>query len=190
MIAALAGRRIDAPDAPTEQFPPRFRERVLTRIDEAFAACGITTLVSAAACGADLLALAAARRRGIAIRIVLPFGIADYRRISVVDRGSEWGETFDRLVGESAAHGDVHVLGLDVADERAFALTNAALLDDAFALADGSALDVLAFAVWDGPRGEAPDYTASFAAAAEARGVPVRSIPILFEPSSTGHRVS
>ena len=179
MIASLAGRRIDAADADPMRFPETHEDVVAARIAATLVERGVTTLVCAAACGADLLALEAAQREGIASRIVLPFDIAEFRRNSVVDRGEAWGTAFDRLIGEARARDGVRILGLDAHDPHAYDKTNEAILDEALALAGNDPAGVIALAVWDGAIAGRADFTANFTEAARARGIAVQSIPIL-----------
>ena len=179
MIASLAGRRIDAADADPMRFPETREDLVANRIAATLTRDGVTTLVCAAACGADLLALEAAQREGIPARIVLPFDAAEFRRSSVVDRGDGWGEAFDRLIGEARARDGVRILGLRPDDPHVYEKTNEAILDEALALADNDPAGVIALAVWDGAIAGRADYTANFADAARARGIAVQSIPIL-----------
>jgi lysozyme family protein len=179
VIASLAGRRIDAADADLRRFPQMLEDLVAKRIAAALTERAVTTLVCAAACGADLLALEAAQREGIEARIVLPFDAAMFRRSSVTDRGEEWGAAFDRVIGQAQSNGAVRILGLDVGDPHAYEKTNEAILDEALALAGGDPAGVIALAVWDGPAAGRADLTANFAAAARARGIAVQSIPIL-----------
>jgi hypothetical protein len=181
LIASLAGRRIDAAGADPERFPADLENVVAGRIATTLTGLRVTALVCAAACGADLLALDAAQESGIEAHIVLPYAIDDFRRSSVTDRGADWGEDFDRLVGAAQARGHVHILGLHVRDPDAYEKTNEAILDEALALAGHDAARVVALAVWDGASAGRPgaDYTAAFTNAARARGIAVRSIPIL-----------
>lgn len=179
MIGVLAGRRIDGEDAGLQLFPRTLRSLVADRIDQAFRTNSIATLVCAAASGADLIALEVARRRGIAMKIVLPYCVAEYRRTSVVDRSPEDGELFDRLVEEAAARNELSVLGLHIADPKAFELTNRAIVDEAGTLGARDSKGAIAFAVWDGPCIGRTDYTADFVGAAAARDIALRSIPIL-----------
>ncbi len=179
MIASLAGRRIDAVDADPLQFPEAREDVVASRIAATLKERGVTTLVCAAACGSDLLALEAAQREEIATRIVLPYEAAAFRRSSVVDRGATWGVAFDRLIGDAAAHGALRILGLDAGDERVYEKANAGILDEALALAENDPARVVALAVWDGEIAGRTDYTADFIEAARARGIAVQSIPIL-----------
>ena len=179
MIAGLAGRRIDAVDADPVRFPETREDVVANRIAATLKERDVTTLVCAAACGSDLLALEAAQREGIATRIVLPYEAATFRRSSVVDRGAAWGAVFDRLIGDAQAHDALRILGLDVDDERVYEKTNDGILDEALTLAGSDPARVIALAVWDGEIEGRTDYTANFTAAARTRGITVQSIPIL-----------
>jgi hypothetical protein len=148
-IAALAGRRIDAADA-----PPRFP---LANV-------------------ADLIALEAAGRLGLRRRIVLPFAAERFRATSVTDRPGDWGPLFDRIVGEVAAAGDLVLLGLEEGDEGTYAAANHAILNEAEGLAGGDPPAVVAVIVWEGASRGAGDLTEAFATAARARGHPVREV--------------
>ena len=176
MIVALAGRRIDRPNASPEHFPVRSVAAVGERIRSALLADGASALVSAAACGADLTALGVAETLGIRRRIVLPFPAAEFRAGSVVDRPGDWGPLFDRLVSEAEEAGDLEVLGLPKASAHPYERTNAAILDRALALGREAREQVRALVVWDGPLVGRTDYTLDFVEAAEHRGIPVRTI--------------
>jgi hypothetical protein len=67
-VIALAGRRIDAPDAETPRFPLAAVPFVREQLDALFADRGATALVCSAACGADLVALDAATELGLRCR--------------------------------------------------------------------------------------------------------------------------
>jgi hypothetical protein len=179
VVASLAGRRIDAVDADPMRFPEAREDLVAARIAATLTERGVTTLVCAAACGSDLLALEAAQREGITSRIVLPYDAAEFRRSSVVDRGEAWGAAFDRLIAEAQARDGVRTLGLTVGDPHVYDKTNDAILDEALTLAGNDPAGVIALAVWDGVIAGRADYTANFTDAARARGIAVQSIPIL-----------
>lgn len=176
MIVALAGRRIDAPDAEVARFPPEAVGTVRDALRRTFEAEGVVALVCSGACGADLVALDVAGALGLRRRVVLPTDPASFRAASVADRpdpAHDWGALFDRVVAEVEAAGDLVVLGLD-ADDPGYAATTTALLDEAERLAD--AAGALAVVVWEGaPRGPG-DLTAAFAGAARARGWPVAEV--------------
>ena len=179
MIASLAGRRIDAVDADPRRFPATREELVAKRIAATLAEHGATTLVCAAACGADLLALEAAQREGIAARIVLPCALRSFaaaRSPTAVKNGAL------RSTASSAkaqARGGVRILGLDAHDPHVYSRTNEAILDEALALAGNDPAGVVALAVWDGAIDGRTDYTANFTDAARAPRNRRESIPIL-----------
>ncbi len=184
MIIALAGRRIDAPDATIPRFPlenaAAVRERIYTFLVDRKA----RALVCSAACGADLLALDAAGELGIQRRIILPFEQHRFRESSVTDRPGEWGALFDLIIKDVQAAGNLVILSDEGEDDAIFAVANRTILDEALALAclaphdkrEQSANSVLTVLVWDGQsRGEG-DLTADFADEARARGLPVVEI--------------
>lgn len=184
MIIALAGRRIDAPDTAVPRFPlgrsAPVRERLLTLLREQNA----TALVSAAACGADLLALDAAGELGIRRSVVLPFTRERFRTLSVIDRPGEWGLLFDRVIDEVETSGDLLLLHETQEDTAALVRTNKAILNQAQALASAivsvnksaSLPGVLAVIVWDGQSRGEDDLTAAFANEARSRTIPVAEI--------------
>jgi len=177
MIVAFAGRRVDAPNADRPRFPSTNIPKVRERIRAELAGFGGTTLVSSAACGADLIALDAAGELGMRRVIVLPWSEAQFRKASVVDRGAEWGELFDRIVGEVEAR-DLRVLEQSEDEDTAYVATNEAILDAAAAIARRSSGhdDVLAIVAWNGePRGP-HDVTKAFIKAARDRGIQVIQI--------------
>ena len=177
MVIALAGRRIDAPEAQETRFPLSMKEAVGQRLRDFFTRREATSLVCSAACGADLLALDAAGEVGIRCRIVLPFSPERFRETSVTDRPGDWGPLYDRIAERIAASGDLVVLPDGGDQDDAYAATNEAILDEALQLARGKGEgDVLAVIVWEGrTRGEG-DLTDAFAASALARGIEVAEV--------------
>jgi hypothetical protein len=174
-IAALAGRRIDAGDAPQPRFPLANVGLVRERLTALLRAERIEGLVCSAACGADLIALDLAGTLRLRRRVVLPFAADRFRASSVTDRPGDWGPLFDRVIGALAATGDVVTLGLDPGDD-AYAAANDALLDEAERLAGDDPQAVVAAIVWEGrSRGEG-DLTEAFATDARARNHPVREV--------------
>lgn len=174
-VIALAGRRIDAPDADPPRFPLRAADAVWAHLRALFEREDAQALVCSAACGADLLALDAAGSLGLRRRVVLPYARVRFRETSVTDRPGDWGPLFDRIIEEVAALGDLVELARPEGD-GAYAAASTAVLDEADRLAgpDGR---VLAVIVWEGaPRGEG-DLTVAFAEAARARGMDVEEVP-------------
>jgi hypothetical protein len=184
-VIALAGRRIDPSDAKTARFPLVNVPVVREQLTALFVEVQPSALVCSAACGADLLALEAARAQGLRCRIVLPFDRTRFRESSVTDRPGNWGPLFDRMMDAAVTVGDLVVLEADDGEERAYAAANEAILREAQALAEPSASAiargshpgaVLAVLVWDGRARGADDLTASFAAAARRCGMATREV--------------
>jgi hypothetical protein len=179
MVIALAGRRIDAPDAATPRFPVENAEVASRRIRELLETQGATALVSSAACGADLLALVEAGALGIRRRVVLPFDRERFREISVVDRPGEWGRLYDNVLDEVSSNGDVVMLNSKTEDDTAYAAANYAILDEADALARETGQPVSAALVWDGASRGSDDLTAAFGDAAKQRELHVFDVRTL-----------
>lgn len=176
MTAALAGRRIDAPDADPPRFPPEAVPAVREALRETFEGAGVTVLVASGACGADLVALDVAGRLGVRRRLVLPVDPAAFRAASVTDRpdpAHDWGALFDRVVAEVEAAGDLVVLDVG-ATQAGFEAVTAALLTEAERLADGGT--PLGVVVWEGASRGDGDLTAAFAEAASQRGWAVAEV--------------
>lgn len=169
MIAALAGRRIDAVDADVPRFPLSEVDKVRQRITKVFTKHRVNTLVCAGACGADLIALDVAAELGLHRHLILPTERQTFREESVVDRPGNWGNTFDRITDEIAEAGELTELRLGKGQE-AFLEGNRAILKEAESLAESQSLSLLAVIVWDGaPRGE-DDITNHFLVTAKKRG--------------------
>ena len=177
MVVALAGRRIDAPDADVPRFPSEAVGDVRDRLLDLLEAQGATALVASGACGADLVAHDVAGALGLRRRLVLPFSPDRFRVSSVTDRpdaAHDWGALFDRVVAETEASGDLVVLSAGEGD-AAYAAASASIQAEAARLAGPDA--PLAVVVWEGtPRGPS-DLTALFRDDAQARGWPVIEVP-------------
>jgi broad specificity phosphatase PhoE len=177
-VVALAGRRIDDPDAPP-RFPLENARRVAERIRAFLAVHNASALVASAACGADLLAHEQARELGLDRAVVLPFPTDAFRQSSVTDRPGDWGPRYDAILRDTPATA-IRTLDFQPGADEAYAAVNGALLDEAETIARlapaGALRPVLAVVVWEGQtRGEG-DLTADFAARARARGIPVSEI--------------
>jgi hypothetical protein len=175
-VVALSGRRADAPGAKVHRFPPENTGMVQERIRAALGRLTARVLVCSAACGADLVALAAAGEIGLRRRVVLPFAEGRFRKTSVVDRGEEWGVLFDRTIAELRQHGDIVTLE-DVADETAaYAAANTRILDEAQSAAAEMKEDVVAVLVWEGGSRGKSDLTEAFGREARLRGLHVLEV--------------
>jgi hypothetical protein len=185
MIVALAGRRVDAPEAPEPRFPVEQIDAVRERIRAALNQQHADTLVASAACGADLLALDVAGELGIRRRVILPFPRDEFRASSVTDRPGDWGAMFDRVCDDVEAHGDLVILGATGDPDAAYAEASHRILDEALQLAnDGAGRSrigggVVAIVVWDQVSRGPDDLTVTFANQAVEHKVPVVSIPTL-----------
>src|SRR5262245_37684576 len=179
MIAALAGRRIDPPGHSFESFPEANVGVVRDRVRELLESAGVHTLVSSAACGADLIGQDVARELTLRRRMVLPVAPALFRVSSVTDRGAHWGDVFDRVLAELD-----DPQALTVLDEGAepspshevYARTNTAILDLSAQLGGARGEAPIAIAVWDGRSRGPDDLTAHFIAVARARGLRVAEL--------------
>lgn len=184
MIVALAGRRVDAPDAETPRFPAANASLVRERIREMLIALGANTLVCSAAAGADLLALEAAASLGLRRHVVLPYGREQFLDNSVRDRPGDWEWAFQRAYSDARGQSDLRTLRLTGTPHESYARATQAILDDAQALAAAEprggrqqgAGRVTAVVVWEGASRGPDDLTAAFAEEARRRNIPVREV--------------
>ena len=175
MIIALAGRRVDSPDAKTSRFPLENVHRVRTRLRALLEECGATVVVSSAACGADLIALSEAGKLGLRRKVVLPFERKRFRETSVTDRPGEWGTIYDQVLDAVDAAGDLVVLQ-NSSDDEAYAAANGAILKEAVALAKAVNESAIAVLIWDGVSRGDHDLTEEFAARARDCGLAVTEV--------------
>lgn len=178
MIVALAGRRIDALGAQPPRFPLARRTVVQRRIRAALRRMDATTTVSAAACGADLLALSAARALGLRRRIILPYCAEWFLVDSVTDRPGRWKGLYESLIAEARASGDLIELDYARGSDEAFRAANEAIVNEAQRLAKQAsrrnpAAELGGLIIWEGaPRGP-DDLTAHLKQRLEAAGAHV-----------------
>jgi hypothetical protein len=174
VVIALAGRRVDAPNAETARFPLANVPMVSQRLDELFQR-EATALVCSAACGADLVALKVAGTRGMRRRIVLPFDRDRFRVTSVIDRPGDWGPLYDRILNE------LDIVTLEGLGEgnAAYIATNHEILRNAIALARQGNDQAIATLVWEGASRGSDDVTASFGNDASALGLRVVHVKTL-----------
>ncbi len=175
MIFALAGRRIDLPDAGAARFPLRNVDLVRCRLRSLFAPHREATLVCSAACGADLLALETAGALGWRRLVILPFDRDRFRETSVTDRPGDWGALYDRILDEVMQAGGLRI-GWSAAGEQAYERAAGLILDEAARLAAGCGETPTAVVVWDGREHPPADGSKRFADAAEARGMKVLQV--------------
>ena len=182
-VIALAGRRIDLPEAQVPRFPLENVQEVGRRICEAFCKTKAVALVCSAACGADLVALEQAKQLGLRRRIVLPFAPERFRETSVVDRPGGWGPVYDQQVAATAAAGDLLVLDAATGGDAAYAAANEAIVREAQALArtaqPGRPHSLIAILVWEGAPCPGSDATARFRDLTRRAGFAEQSISTL-----------
>lgn len=175
MIVALAGRRVDAPDAVENRFPPENIERVRKEIRDFLKAENASALVCAAACGADILALEEAGALGIRRRVVLPYDKVTFKQSSVIDRPGDWGERYDHILAEVQGRDDLVIDDYDE-DEESYFAANHDILDQAEELAEEAGQRVAALVVWNGESRGEEDVTGHFLEEARQRGLKVAEI--------------
>jgi len=178
MIIALAGRRVDGPDANAVRFPLQNVAKVRTQLRLLLQDKGATAVVSSAACGADLIALSEAGRLGLKRRVILPFERRRFRETSVTDRCGDWGRIYDDVLDVVESQGELMTLrGGPKLDDEAYSAVNRTILDEAVALAKTVQEPAAAVLVWDGvSRGE-HDLTEEFGIEARRRGLAVAEVP-------------
>jgi len=162
MVIALAGRRVDAPNAKEQRFPGEKLGVVKERLHDLFTKRKATALVCSAACGSDLLALEVAGDLGTKKTVILPYRPDIFRRTSVVDRPGDWGEPYDRIIAQVQNTNNLVILGYAEDDSAAYSATNHAILDCATKIAREAKLPVAAVIVWDGKSRGKDDFTEQF----------------------------
>jgi hypothetical protein len=179
-VVGVAGRRIDAEGARIARFPLKSVPKVEARLERHFAAWKPHRLVSSAACGADLLALTIAERRGIRSTIVLPFAPAQFKKTSVTDRpDGRWGPMFDSVISSAEASGQLQVLNSEGDSVAAYRAVNDAIWREVMAFAEVSQATPLAVIIWEGAKRGDEDLTAEFADAARRLGVQIEVVNTL-----------
>lgn len=173
VVAALAGRRIDAIGSKSRRFSIDRIDQVRADLKSLFEREAVELLVCSAACGADLIALELAKKAEIPYRIILPFSIERFRQSSVVDRPGDWGPLFDQLVKE-IPNSDLIVLPRLANDDEAYDQANKEIVRQAALMAlPGTGL---AIAVWEGQPRQGSDATASFLHFAKDAGLKERIV--------------
>jgi hypothetical protein len=173
-VIVAAGRRVDAPDATVARFPPQNVPVVRKRIQQALMNQKPIAIVSAAACGADLLLLDVALEMNASRYIVLPSQAEKFRESSVTDRPGNWGD----LYSEALRSSKVEVLNVPEGQEG-YLETNLKLLDRAQALAKEERANLSALVIWNQESRGIDDVTAHFLDQAKRRKIPILEISTL-----------
>jgi hypothetical protein len=179
MIIALAGRRIDAPEAEKKRFPAENEGIVKQKIREFLIENSASVLVCAAACGSDILALEAAGDLVIRRRIVLPYDKETFKKSSVIDRPGDWGDRYDRIIDDVEVLGDLVEFAHDKDKEETYFATNQDILDQATMVAGEMGEKASALVVWNGESRGEDDVTGHFLAEAKKRDLNVFQIKTL-----------
>ena len=174
LVAALAGRRIDASDDDRRRFPTEQIPAVRKALRDIFEQEKIQVLVSSAACGADLLALDVALKLGVQCHVILPFAIEQFRTTSVTDRGSEWGALYDAILATVSNNGTLVVLDGKGEADSAYSVATRRIIERALEVASPQL--PIAVIVWDGEPRDGTDATAEFRRLAIKAGMPVRVV--------------
>lgn len=177
MIVSLAGRRIDPVNAEVKRFPLENKEIVRQRILDFFVKENVTTLISSAACGADLLAQDVARELKIHQQIILPFNRDKFRRTSVTDRPGNWGRLFDEICDEVEASGNLIVLRNEEDESKAYSRVTDKLIKQNKIVKKSRMPESNAIvAVWDGKPKDKNDETTAFINKAKIQDIEVKEI--------------
>lgn len=182
MVVALAGRRIDAPDAGTHRFPFRNINMVKERLRAFFLSSKASVLVCSAACGADLLALDIAGELNLERRILLPFSPGVFEKKSVLDCEGDWQTKFESICNEVGSAGNLTILHLQEDEQNVYERTNIEILNLAESIAglnDNNNKNIVALAVWEGGSRGPDDATAHLLEEAKKRKIPIAEINTL-----------
>ena len=173
-IAALAGRRIDAPDAEDVRFPLDYVEEVESQLRLRFKADQVDVLVCSAACGADLVGLKVAAALGIERLIVLPFDEPRFLQSSVSDRPGDWAPLFHRQIEEARREGKLILLAGTPDDARSYsAATQRVILEVKQRINLSRAVG---YVLWEGRPRPDHDETADFRESCVIAGFEIQDV--------------
>src|SRR5262249_60409597 len=106
-------------------------------VGSAWGRVGASTGVPSAACGADLLVLAAARKLGLGRRIALPYRRDWFVADSVLDRPGRWKALYEAVCDEARATRNLVTLRGPRGTEEAFRAANERIAEETVRLAAG-----------------------------------------------------
>ena len=199
MIVALAGRRIDKPDAKTPAFPLENIGKVRAELFSFLDKNSVTHLVSSGACGADLLGLEVAIKLKISCHLILPFEKEIFVAKSVSDclENEMWEAMFKKSYTFLEENQDVTILSISPEDEDKYQKTNKAILNKVESLSNSlkkteeylssnSVPKKIALILWEGKpktkfkEDETVDYTENILDSAKAIGFEIEVINTLY----------
>jgi hypothetical protein len=175
VIVVYGGSQIDAADRTQPRFPERNVEAVTQRVRALLREWRPRFVLGAAASGADLVVLEAARAEGIDARVVLAAPVPRFLETSVASRGEAWVQRFRELVDPDG----VEVLA-EVEDDGIYQRANETMLHRAAELAEpGEEIVVL---VVRPPEGGEPSVSDDLAHRAQRHAYRVHDV----DPSTAG----
>jgi prophage DNA circulation protein len=176
VLLAHAGNRIDAEDRTEPRFPSARVGRVTTVIARALGDLRPSSVVSAAANGADLIVLAEAQRLAIATHVVLPLPAEAFLEASVAGSDPSWVELFCQVLDTAGTSPGSTIETLDLAAESTWYLVaNGLILERARAVARPDEA-IVAMTVRPTEGETPPSATDDFARLAEDAGLTVLTL--------------
>ena len=182
MVVALAGRRIDPPNADVPRFPLKNKALVKERIRLFFREHQVSVLCCSASCGADLLALEACFEAAIPYWIVLPFDPQTFKKKSVTDRPGNWVSIYNKVIKEAKEKERLIILGLESSIEDSFKKVNEMMLAQAkwlHSTISNGENGLAALVIWEGHAKSQGDFTEHFRTIAQKEGFSVSFIDTL-----------
>ena len=150
-VVVFTGHMVDRADRASPRFPAKDEIRVQRVIDAALAEHEVVLGVAGAACGADILFLEAVHRHGGETFVVLPHGVEDFRRTSVVEVGGpSWGSRFDMALERCR---ELTLLSDHPGEDLSYQFQGAVMAGLARLKAQSFGGTVQGFAYWDGEPG-------------------------------------
>ena len=176
MLLAHAGNRIDADDRPEARFPAVQIDAVTAVIGRVLRDLQPSSVVSAAANGADLIILAEAQRLGIATHVVLPLPTEAFLEASVAGSHPAWVEQYHRVLDTATTSPISTIDSLDLDEDREWYLVaNGLILERARTVArDDEAIVALTVRPTEGET--PPSATDDFARLAAEAGLTVLTL--------------
>ena len=176
MLLVHAGNRIDAEDRAQPRFPAAQVGVVTTIIARALGDLRPSSVVSAAAHGADLIILVEAQRLGIATHVVLPMSADAFLAESVAGSHSTWEDRYREVLDTASTSPGSSVDTLDLAAEPGWYLrANSLILERARAVA-GNGEAIIAMTVRPTEGETPPSATDEFARLAAESGLTVLTL--------------
>jgi hypothetical protein len=169
MIIVYAGSQVDEPGRELPRLPANGEEDLAPRVRGMIRSLKPSLIVGALASGADILFARAALAEDIPVRVVLPFGRDDFRRMSVDSRGEPWIGHYDRILADEGVQLVEGSQNVDDTSET-FNAHNLSILDEASAIAEARGERVWVVTIRPHPTSDSPTVTDDLVNRAEDRG--------------------